>query len=117
MRQSDVNEPALRERAMRTDRQCVLGLEDDRGGLRARVVRNQRASAREVSPHGFALLFEIEIAMTVVGAFAIHVVVDHAEQRVLGERFNRNIDDLPSGHVTATATTVLARCISVPYRL
>ncbi len=77
----------------------------------------RRASAREVSPHGFALLFEIEIAMTVVGAFAIHVVVDHAEQRVLGERFNGNIDDLPSGHVTATATTVLARCISVPYRL
>ena len=100
---------------MRTE--IALGLEDDRGGLRARVVRDQRASAREMTPHSVALLFEIEVAMTIVGAFAIHVVVDHAEQRVFGERFNGNIDDLPSGHVTATATTVLARCISVPYRL
>ncbi len=75
------------------------------------------ASARELAPHCVALLLEIEVAMTVVGAFAIHVVVDDAVERFCRKRFKGNVDDCPSGHVTSTATTVLARCISVPYRL
>jgi len=84
---------------------------DDRGGLCNWIVRDQCASTCELPPHRVALLFEIDVAMTVVGAFAIHVVVDHAEQRFARQCLDGNVDDLPSGHVTATATMVLARCI------
>ena len=61
--------------------------------------------------HRYELMLEIEIAVTVVGALAIDVIVDHTEQRFVGECRDRNVDDLPSGHVTSTATTVHAHCI------
>ncbi len=82
-----------------------------------RIVGDDGAPARELAAHRLALLFEIEVAMTVVSAFAIDVVVDDAAERFGRQRFQRNVDDRPSSHVMATATTVLARCISVPYRL
>ena len=73
---------------------------NDRGALRAWIVRDHRATARELPSHGVALLLEIEVAMTVVGAFAIDVIVDHTEQRFVGECLHGNVDDSPSGHVT-----------------
>jgi len=87
------------------------GLRNDGGGLRIRIVGDDGATARELPPHGVAFLLEIEIAVTVVGALAIDVIVDHTEQRFVGECRDRNVDDLPSGHVTSTATTVHAHCI------
>src|SRR5262245_22265452 len=66
---------------------------NERGRSSRGVGHDLRPSAFELATDRSSLFIERDVAMPVVGSFAHDVVVDHALERVDGERVERNYDD------------------------